>query len=180
MPNATTPNTTAPALRPRTPSAQRTPTVKQYLSPAYPLDLVSARKTERIAWIAYDEGKRNVFTAVGPAFKPVRLTSFMQDDGTDLTNLEISDDGTTVVFLRGHAPNRDGWVANPSSDPDGAERAIWAARTAGPSVGTPANSWRVVEAANPVIAPDGRSAWRPVTWQDPREGSAGGGSGTRS
>ena len=74
-------------------SAQRTPTVKQYLSPAYPLDLVSARRTERIAWIAYDEGKRNVFTAVGPAFKPVRLTSFMEDDGTDLTNLEISDDG---------------------------------------------------------------------------------------
>ena len=138
-------------------SAQRAPTVKQYLSPAYPLNLVSAHKTDRLAWVAYDEGKRNVFTAVGPAFKPVRLTSFMEDDGTDLTNLAISDDGTMVVFLRGHAPNREGWVANPSSDPDGAERAIWAARTSGPAVGTAANAWRVVEGANPVIAPDGRS-----------------------
>jgi dipeptidyl aminopeptidase/acylaminoacyl peptidase len=138
-------------------SAQRAPTVKQYLSPAYPLNLVSARRTDRLAWIAYDEGRRNVYTAAAPAFKPVRLTSFMEDDGTDLTNLAISDDGSMVVFLRGHAPNRDGWVANPSSNPDGAERAIWAARTTGPSVGAPANAWRVLEGASPVIAPDGRS-----------------------
>ena len=55
-----------------------------------------------------------------------------------------------MVFVRGHAPNRDGWVANPSSNPDGAERAIWAARTAAPGV-----AWRVAEGAAPELSPDG-------------------------
>ena len=39
-------------------------TIEAFLSPAYPFDLVSARKTDRLAWIAYDQGKRNVYTAV--------------------------------------------------------------------------------------------------------------------
>ena len=112
----------------------------------------SAKKAERIAFLAYDEGKRNVFTAAAPAFTPVRVTSFMKDDGTDLTDLEISADGSTVTFVRGHALNRDGWVANPNSNPDGAERAIWAARTAAPGV-----AWRVVEAATYELAPNGNS-----------------------
>ena len=30
---------------------------------------------------------------------------------------EISDDGAIVAFVRGSAPNSEGWVANPSSDP---------------------------------------------------------------
>ena len=63
------------------------------------------------------KGKRNVFTAVAPAFAPVRVTSFLKDDGIDLTGLRISDDGSTVVFVRGSAPNNDGWVANPAGDP---------------------------------------------------------------
>ena len=112
---------------------------------------MSAKNADRIAWLSYEEGRRNVFTAVAPAFRPVRVTSFMNDDGTDLTGLRISDDGSVVVFVRGHAPNNAGWVANPTSDPDGAERAIWAART----IGGPA--WRLAEGSNPVLSPDGRS-----------------------
>src|SRR3954469_22909371 len=62
--------------------AQKTPTIAQFLSAPYPFELVSARKAERIAWLAYEEGKRNVYTAAAPGFVPVRLTSFMNDDGT--------------------------------------------------------------------------------------------------
>ena len=54
-----------------------------------------------------------------------------------------------MVFLRGHTPNRDGWIANPASDPRGADRAAWAVSTAG---GEP---WRVVEAWNVALSPDG-------------------------
>ena len=137
----------APAL-----TAQQAPAPADWLSPAYPYEVQSAKKAERIAFLAYDEGKRNVFTAVAPAFTPVRVTSFMKDDGTDLTDLEISADGSTVTFVRGHAENRDGWVANPSSNPDGIERAIWAARTAAPGA-----AWRVVAAATYELAPNGSS-----------------------
>jgi dipeptidyl aminopeptidase/acylaminoacyl peptidase len=126
--------------------------IADYLSPGYPVEVVSAAKAERVAWIAYEEGKRNAYTALAPAFTPVRLTSFMKDDGTDMTAIRISADGSTVVFVRGHAPNRDGWVANPSSNPDGAAREIWAARTATPGV-----AWRIAEGAAPELAPDGSS-----------------------
>ena len=128
------------------------PKIADYISPAYPVELVTARKADRIAWIAYDEGKRNVYTAVAPAYKPVRLTSFMKDDGVDMTDLEISDDGGVVMFVRGHAYNSDNWVANPSSDPAGAERAVWAVRTAGAG-----RAFRLaqIDRGSPQLAPDG-------------------------
>lgn len=132
--------------------AQRAATVADYLSPAYPHTLVSARKAERIAWIAYDEGQRNVYTAAAPDFRAVRVTAFLKDDGVDLSSLRVSDDGSVVVFVRGHAPNREGWVANPLSDPDGQEQAIWAAHTTAPG-----RAWRVAEGRDPQLAPDGSS-----------------------
>jgi dipeptidyl aminopeptidase/acylaminoacyl peptidase len=130
--------------------AQQQFTIEQVLSPGYPFELASADNAERIAWISYERGMRNVYTAEGPDFVPVRLTHNDADDGNDLSSLRISDDGSVVVFVRGHAPNRDGWVANPTSDPRGSERAIWAVRTLG------GNPWRVVEGSNPVLSPDGR------------------------
>ena len=123
--------------------------IEDVLSPGYPVQLVAAKDADRIAWIEYEEGRRNVYTAAAPGFEPVRLTRYEDDDGRDLSNLRISDDGSTLVFLRGHTPNRDGWIANPASDPRGAERAVWAVSTTG---GEP---WRVVEAWNVALSPDG-------------------------
>jgi dipeptidyl aminopeptidase/acylaminoacyl peptidase len=94
---------------------------------------------------------RNVYTAAGPDFKPVRLTKFLNDDGIVLSELEISDDGSVVAFVRGSEPNMVGWIANPSSNPAGPERAIWAARTDG------TDAWRVIEGNGPTLSPDGRS-----------------------
>ena len=133
-------------------AASSNPTISQFLGAASPLELVSAKRADRIAWVAYDQGKRNVYAAAAPAFTPVRLTSYLKDDGVDLTGLEISDDGSTVVFVRGSAPNRDGWNANPSGDPNGSEEALWAAKVATPGV-----SWRVGKTTAPVLAPDGSS-----------------------
>jgi dipeptidyl aminopeptidase/acylaminoacyl peptidase len=131
-------------------ASQAKPTVAAFLSPASPLMLVSAHAADRVAWMTYDRGMRNVYTAAAPSFIPVRLTNFMNDDGIDLTDVNVSDDGSTIVFVRGSAPNRFGWVANPSHDPAGGERAIWAVR----STGGPA--WRVAEGASPELSPDGR------------------------
>jgi dipeptidyl-peptidase-4 len=136
--------------------APTAPTVAQFLSPASPLTLVAARKADRIAWMAYEKGWRNVYVAAAPTFKPVRLTNWTKDDAIDLTNVSISDDGQTVVFIRGHAPNRAGWIANPNHDPEGGQRAIWAVRAnAQGGWGAP---WRVADGAAPVLSPDGRRA----------------------
>ena len=128
------------------------PTVAQFLSPASPLSLTTAKKVDRVAWIAYEKGMRNVYTAAAPAFTPVRLTRFLDDDGVDLTDVHLSDDGSIAVFVRGSAPNRDDWIANPSHDPAGGERAIWAVRTTG---GTPAS--KLADGSGPELSPNG--AW---------------------
>ncbi len=134
-------------------SAQNAPPIDQYLSPAYPYELVSAAKADRLAWLAYERGQRNVYTAAAPDFRPVRLTRFLDDDGIDLTTLSISADGSVVVFVRGHEENRAGWVANVTSNPAGADRSVWAARTSGGAA-----PWRLAEGTSPVVSPDGRYA----------------------
>ena len=128
----------------------KVPSYQQFLSPASPQEVAAARKVDRIAWVDYAEGRRNAYTAVAPLFAPVRLTNFLKDDGIMMSGIRISDDGSTVVFMRGEAPNRDGWPPNPSADPSGPEHAVWAARTSGAG-----GAWRVVDATNPELAPDG-------------------------
>jgi len=133
-------------------AAQTKPTVAQFLSPSSPLELARAKDADRVAWVAYERGMRNVYTAAAPDFKPLRLTSFMQDDGTELSEVELSDDGSTAIFMRGTDPNRVGWIANPTHDPRGQERAVWAVRTSG--AGAP---WRVAVAGSATLSPDGRT-----------------------
>ena len=131
-------------------TAQTKPTIAQFLSPGFPAELVSAKKVDRVAWIVYERGLRNIYTAAAPDYRPVRLTKFLNDDGTVLTDLSISADGKTVVFVRGSEPNREGWIANPNNLALGAERAIWTARTDG------LGAWRLAEGGEPSLSPDGR------------------------
>jgi dipeptidyl-peptidase-4 len=137
-------------LKPLSSAPHETPFYQRMLSPASPQEVVAARKVDRVAWIDYAEGKRNAYTAAAPLFVPTRLTNFTKDDGIMMSQVRISDDGSTVVFLRGEAPNREGWAPNASADPNGPEHAIWAARTSGNG-----GAWRVVDATNPELAPDG-------------------------
>jgi dipeptidyl-peptidase 4 len=133
-------------------------TIDQVLSPAFPYGLVAARTTDRIAWIENERGMRNVYTAAAPAFTPVRVTSTTEDDGLDLRPLQISDDGSIVAYIRGHAPgvggesDTPGWIANPAIAPDGGRNEVWAASTTGDR-----KPWPVVEARNFALSPDGRS-----------------------
>ena len=131
----------------------QTPTssIAPYIAPAFPEELVSAKKVDRVAWLAYDHGRRNVYTAAAPDFKPVKITTFTEDDGVVLSDLEISDDGSTVTFLRGGLPNRSGWIAVPNSDPNGGESAVWAAKTNG------TGSWRLGQGTAPALSPDGKT-----------------------
>ncbi len=131
--------------------AQQRPTIEQFMSAPSPLELVAAKNADRVAWVTYERGMRNVYTAAAPLFRPVRITGFLQDDGQELADVSLSDDGTIAVFVRGSAPNREGWIANPMHEATGAERAIWAARTAGGA------AWRLAEGAAPELSPDGKT-----------------------
>src|SRR5688500_15410588 len=131
--------------------SQSGPTIEQFMGAPAPIELTSAKKADRVAWTTYDRGLRNVYTAAAPTWAPVRLTRFIQDDGQEVSSVRLSHDGSIAVFVRGHAPNNEGWVANPMHDPAGSERAIWAARTDG------TRAWRLVEGSGPELSPDGRT-----------------------
>src|SRR5690606_34340127 len=89
--------------------------IEDVVSYAFPYDLVSARKADRIAWIEFERGMRNVYTAAAPDFEPVRLTSFLEDYGVDLASRQVSGEGAAGARSRGRAPNGGGWGANQSS-----------------------------------------------------------------
>lgn len=131
-------------------AAQKPFTIEQILGYAQPANLVAARKADRIAWCEAERGIRNVYTAAAPNFKPARLTDFMQDDGKELSGLNISDDGSVVVFVRGQGTNRDGWIANPANDPAGGHQEIWAVST---RKGKPV---KLADANGPVLSPNGK------------------------
>ena len=141
---------TAAAIAPRA-ATTTAPTIDRFLSPAYPQDLVSAKKADRIAWWAYERGQRNVYTAAAPDFRPVRLTQFLDDNGIEISDVNISNDGAIVTFVRGVGPNREGWAANPTSDPHGGDRTIWAVRTTGGA------AWKLGDGTTPAPSPDGRT-----------------------
>lgn len=134
-------------------------TIDEFLSPASPLEVGAAKKADKIAWVTYEKGMRNIYVASAPAFKPLRITKFLADDGVDLGSVRLSDDGSMAIFVRGHGANRDGWVANPSHDPAGGDRAVWAAKTDG------SGAWRLTAITNtpglPIPAGGGRGGGAP-------------------
>lgn len=127
----------------------RTYTIGQFLSPASPLEVTAARKADKLAWVSYENGLRNIYVASAPAYRATRITRFLNDDGVDLGSVRLSDDGLIATFVRGHGQNSVGWVANPSANPAGADRAVWAARTDG------TGAWRLASIANTAAAPPG-------------------------
>ncbi|HTM98245.1 MAG TPA: prolyl oligopeptidase family serine peptidase [Pedobacter sp.] len=76
-------------------------TVKSILSYPFPSELTAAAKGSKIAWAMNEQGKRNIYVAEGPSFKPIKITDYTYDDGQELTSLTISDDGKWIVFVRG-------------------------------------------------------------------------------
>jgi dipeptidyl aminopeptidase/acylaminoacyl peptidase len=82
-------------------SAQAPFTMEQIKSYPFPNALTSAATGSRIAWALNEQGKRNVWVAEGPDFRPRQLTRYDIDDGQEITSLQLSDDGKWVVFIRG-------------------------------------------------------------------------------
>ncbi|OLD16757.1 MAG: hypothetical protein AUI91_13550 [Acidobacteria bacterium 13_1_40CM_3_56_11] len=138
------------------PRAAQTPApsfaVEQILGFPSPENLVASPVGSAVAWTFNERGVRNIYVAEGPDFTSRRITSYAQDDGQELTQLSFSDDGKTIVFVRGgdHGSNRQGEAPpNPSGSPVQPRIQIWWAAAAG---GSPKV---IADGDTPVIAPDG-------------------------
>ena len=101
-------------------------TIETLLSAPFPENLVAASSGNRVAWTLNEQGKRNVWVAEGPEFAARRLTPYTEDDGAELSELSFSDDGKTLIYVRGQGKNVSGQYANPTSNSTGAQMTLWA------------------------------------------------------
>lgn len=122
--------------------------IDAYLQVPFPSQLVSASESEKLAWIANERGVRNIWTAESPTYLPQQLTRWTQDDGVELSSLQVSKDGSTLVWVRGGHPDEAGFSQNPRSLPAGVEQEVWIS-TRGDTPHKLANG------DAPVISPDG-------------------------
>jgi dipeptidyl aminopeptidase/acylaminoacyl peptidase len=125
-------------------------TLEALLSAPFPSGLTASPTGGRVAWVQNDQGVRNVWVAGPPEYQGRQLTSYAREDGQEIGSLTWTTDASTLFYVRGGAPNRQGEIPNPTSDPVGAERILWRV-----DVATGGNPVRTGPGAAPVMAPDG-------------------------
>ena len=146
-------------------------TMAQVRSYPFPNELAAAATGSRIAWAMNEQGRRNIWVAEGPSWTPRKLTTYDEDLGQELTSVQLTADGSTVVYVRGgdHGANfEDGRPVNPASTPEPVLVQIWSVPFTG---GTPVS---LGEGDYPVASPRGnRVAFERggQIWTVPADGS---------
>ena len=65
----------------------------------FPNELTGSMNASKIAWAFDEEGSRNIYVAEAPEFFPIRLTSYMDDTGQELSSVSLSSVGKWVVYI---------------------------------------------------------------------------------
>jgi dipeptidyl aminopeptidase/acylaminoacyl peptidase len=133
--------------------AQKPFTLEQVMSAPFPSSLTASKTNNRVAWVLNQEGRRNIWVAEGPAFAARQITKYTEDDGQELSDLSFSSDSSTIVYVRGEGKNAAGQVPNPTSNPAGAEQAVWTVAFSG------GDSKRIDAGHSPQISPRGTIAY---------------------
>lgn len=131
--------------------AQSPPSVRAIAAAPFPTAMVSSPKGDMVAWVHNAEGARSIWIAAAPSYAARRVVNFAADDGQELSQLAFAADGSTLWFVRGSGPNRAGENPNPTSDPAGAEQAIWRVRVDPGDV----KAERVIDGSTPTPSPVG-------------------------
>jgi len=100
-------------------------TIDQVMSAPFPSDLVGAPAGGRVSWVLNAKGARNIWIAEPPAYKGRQITSYTEDDGTEIGELTWTPDGQSIVFTRGGDLDGFGENPNPRSQPEEPKQGIW-------------------------------------------------------
>ncbi len=129
-------------------------TLEQVLSAPFPSELVAAPSGGAVAWVFDARGARNIWIAEPPEYRGRSVTSYRDDDGQEISDVAFTQDGRTLVYVRGGDANRSGDIPNPALSPEGADQAVYVIATSG---GAPR---RLGEGHSPAVSPkDGRVAF---------------------
>ena len=129
-------------------------TLAQVMSGTFNSELSAAPRGPHVAWMANQEGRRNVWVAdVAGAGSPAKpLTQYAEDDGQDIGDITWTPDGQSLIYVRGgdfEFPGRPD--PNPSQIASGVEQAIYIVPI---KRGSPR---RLAAGRSPAVSPDGRT-----------------------
>jgi len=153
-------------------TAQRAPTLEQFLGAPFPTELTAAPAKGRVAWVFNARGAHNVWIAEPSSdgsYKSRQITPYKDDDGQDVGQLSWAPDAEVIVYTRGgdlefvNAP-----YPNPANSPQGVEQDIWAVSLSG---GAPK---KLAEGHSPAVSPTGNSVayiFKSQVWIAKLEGS---------
>ena len=89
--------------------------LEDFLGFTFTQDMVSARHKDKLAWVQTTKGIRNLFIASAPDYDPIQVTAWREDDGQAISDLQMTDDGSALLFIRGEGKNELGEYPNPLS-----------------------------------------------------------------
>jgi len=108
--------------------------IDAYLSVPFPSQLVASRDGNTVAWVFNNKGVRNIFLARAPVFGTRQVTAFNSEDGLEINDLTLSDDGRRVLFVKGNGRNGAGEAANPARIQTAAVQTLWSINSEGDSL----------------------------------------------
>ncbi|HEX3131060.1 MAG TPA: prolyl oligopeptidase family serine peptidase [Thermoanaerobaculia bacterium] len=105
--------------------AAQKPTLESILSAPFPSEILASPSGGRLTWIQNERGVFNLWVASPPDYRGRQVTRYEKEDGQYPSNVEWTPDGKTLFYVRGEGGNRQGESPNPTSNPAGAEQAVW-------------------------------------------------------
>ena len=88
-------------------------TIEQVLSAPFPTELKTSPIGNKVAWVFNQQGSRNIFVAEAPDYNPRKITNYEGDNGQEINSLTFTNDGNSLIFIRGGANNSVGEIPNP-------------------------------------------------------------------
>ncbi len=129
-------------------------TLQEVMSAPFNSQLKAAPAGQRFAWVADQQGRRNLWIAEAGSdgsYSARALTHYDADDGIEIGDVTWTPDGQSVVYVRGgdfEFPEKP--APNPDLLPQGVEEDIWIVAAKGG--GEPR---KVVEGRSPQVSPKG-------------------------
>jgi dipeptidyl aminopeptidase/acylaminoacyl peptidase len=90
-------------------------TLDQVMAAPFVSELIAAPASARVAWIANDQGRRNIWVAqLGSHANAQPITHYAEDDGQEISGLAWSADGEWLAYTRGGDAE---WPERPAPNP---------------------------------------------------------------
>jgi dipeptidyl aminopeptidase/acylaminoacyl peptidase len=100
--------------------------IEDYLSPAFPTNLIVNHAGNSVAWVFNNKGVRNIYWGQPQNDKYESLTQFTMDDGVEINSLQFSPNDDVIYFVKGNGVNTKGEPANPAQLQTTTEQNIYA------------------------------------------------------